>query len=71
MHRIYPNFKPWAGSQRPSWGGPAAGRTLPDVVGTPLKRMPTSGVHIPAGGGMFALVGVGAANGSPACAVAP
>jgi hypothetical protein len=63
---LYPNFSPCVGSHRPSCGGPFDGLELPDAVGTPPKRMPTSGVHIPEVGGMLALVGVGAASGASA-----
>lgn len=71
MASDYPNFKPWVGSHRPSWGGPLTGRAFPDAVGTPPNLIPTSGVHMPVCGPTLALVGVGAARGSSACASTP
>jgi hypothetical protein len=63
---LQPNFNPCVGSHRPSCAGPFDGLALPDAVGTPPNRIPTSGVHIPEGGATPALVGVGAANGASA-----
>lgn len=68
---VHPNFSVCVGSHLPSCGGPLDGREFPDVVGTPPNLIPTSGVHIPAGGGAAALVGVGAVSGASACASAP
>lgn len=62
LSEIYPNFRPFVGSHRPSCEGPFAGRVPPEAVGTAAKRIGISGVHIP--GPTLARVGVGAAKGS-------
>lgn len=64
LPEIYPNFRPFVGSHRPSCAGPLVGRAPPDVVGTAANRIGISGVHMP--GPTLARVGVGAVNGSSA-----